>query len=69
MCSFAVDSVVLVKRLAPSVKDPDVIAMISDNEEMYPQEPLRIEDIKELWYVKRILDWRMAPPKQFEVKI
>jgi|SRR6185503_11661651 len=58
---------VLIKRLYK--KDDETFVMISDNEDMYPQQPLKKESIKELWIVKRKLDWRMVPPKMFEKKI
>lgn len=43
--------------------------LISDNEDLYPQELLPLESVKEVWHVKRKLDWRMTPPKQFEIKV
>jgi phage repressor protein C with HTH and peptisase S24 domain len=57
---------VMIKRLFR--KDPSTLVLISDNEE-YAQEILPIQDIKELWLVKRKLDWRMTPPKRFEIKV
>jgi phage repressor protein C with HTH and peptisase S24 domain len=57
----------LIKRLYR--RNERSFGMISDNEEMYPQEVLQVKDIKELWLVKRMLDWRMAPPRQFEKKV
>lgn len=57
---------VLIKRLFK--KHETTFVMISDNEE-YSQEPLLAEDIKELWLVKRKLDWRMTPPKRFEITV
>lgn len=61
------ESQILIKRLV--ILDDETLVMISDNEDVYPQVLLKIEDIKELWLVKRTLDWRMAPPKKIELKI
>lgn len=61
------DTQILIKRLFK--KDAQTLVMISDNEEMYPQERLNIEDVKELWLVKRKLDWRMTPPKHFNITV
>lgn len=58
---------ILVKRLFK--KDPENFVAISDNEEFYPQFLIQVKDVKELWLVKRKIDWEMAPPKKFEVKI
>ena len=57
---------VLIKRLFK--KSPETLVLISDNEH-YGQELLQIAEIKELWLVKRKLDWRMTPPKRFEITI
>jgi len=61
------DTQILIKRLFK--KDANTFVMISDNEEMYPQEKINIEDVKELWLVKRKLDWRMTPPKHFNITV
>lgn len=61
------ESQVMVKRLARG-NDKYFVA-ISDNEDNYPQFFLPIDSIRELWLVKRNLDWRMSPPKEFEIKI
>jgi transcriptional regulator with XRE-family HTH domain len=61
------DSQILIKRLA--LLDKETFVMISDNEDLYPQQILPIKDIKELWLVKRMLDWRMPPPKRFEITV
>lgn len=58
---------VLIKRLYR--KDGGSLVLISDNEDLYPQEKIKLEDIKELWLVKRKLDWRMTPPKEFKIKV
>lgn len=58
---------ILVKRLYK--KDPETFVAISDNEEFYPQFLIMVKDVKELWLVKRKIDWEMAPPKKFEIKL
>jgi phage repressor protein C with HTH and peptisase S24 domain len=60
------DSQVLIKRLYR--KNDKEFVMISDNE-LYPQAILPMSEIKELWVVKRMLDWRMAPPKQVKIVV
>lgn len=55
----------IVKRL---VKRDDSFVAISDNE-FHPQFVIKFEDIRELWYVKRKMDWEMPPPKRFEIKV
>ncbi|RYD55786.1 MAG: S24 family peptidase [Sphingobacteriales bacterium] len=57
----------MVKRLYRL--DNEWYVCISDNEEFYPQFRLHKKDIKELWLVKRKIDWEMPPPKRFEIKI
>lgn len=61
------DSQILIKRIFK--KSEQEYVLISDNEEMYPQEKINVRDIKELWEVKRKLDFNMAPPKRFDIKI
>ncbi|MEX6689245.1 helix-turn-helix domain-containing protein [Danxiaibacter flavus] len=58
---------IMLKRLFK--KSATEFAVISDNEEFYPQFVLHIGDVKELWQVKRKMDWEMAPPKKFEVTV
>ena len=58
---------VLLKRIFK--KSDTVFIMISDNEEFYNQFTLKISDIREIWQVKRKMDWEMAPPKRFEINI
>lgn len=61
-----VDSVLL-KRIHPKNKTDWIL--VSDNEDLYPQFLLPINEVKELWFVKRKMDWEMAPPKKFEIKV
>ncbi|MEX6691217.1 S24 family peptidase [Danxiaibacter flavus] len=58
---------VMLKRLYRK-SDSEFVA-ISDNEEFFPQFGLHMGDIRELWLVKRKMDWEMAPPKKFEIHI
>ena len=58
---------IMVKRLYR--KEDNSFVCISDNEEFYPQFVLQPADIKELWLVKRKIDWEMPPPKRFEIKV
>jgi phage repressor protein C with HTH and peptisase S24 domain len=57
---------ILVKRVFK--KDEHQLVIISDNE-AYPQQLIPMESIKEMWYVKRILDWRMPPPKEIKITV
>jgi hypothetical protein len=57
------DSQVLVRRLYQP--DEHSFTLISDNETLYPQATLATQRIKELWLVKRKLEWRTMPPKVF----
>lgn len=58
---------VLLKRVFK--KNSKEWVLISDNEELYPQILFNVEELKELWIVKRKMDWEMAPPKKFEINI
>lgn len=57
---------IMVKRLYRK-EDNETFVCISDNEEFYPQFTLHRSEIKELWKVKRKIDWEMPPPKRFEI--
>ncbi len=59
---------IMVKRLFRK-EDEQSFVCISDNEEFYPQFSLPKSEIKELWLVKRKIDWEMPPPKRFEIKV
>jgi phage repressor protein C with HTH and peptisase S24 domain len=58
---------IMVKRLFR--KNEKTYVCISDNEEFYPQFILPMSEIKELWLVKRKIDWEMPPPKRFEINV
>lgn len=61
------DDRIMVKRLFRK-DDNETFVLISDNEEFYPQFTMKKSEIKELWLVKRKIDWEMPPPKRFEIK-
>lgn len=61
------DDRIMIKRLFRP--DNESFILISDNEEFYPQFRLHKREIKELWLVKRKIDWEMPPPKRFDIKI
>jgi transcriptional regulator with XRE-family HTH domain len=58
---------VLLKRIFK--KSETQYALISDNEDFFPQFTIKVQDINEIWQVKRKMDWEMSPPKKFEVKV
>lgn len=58
---------VLLKRVFK--KSPKEWVMISDNEDLYPQFLVPVNSIKEVWNVKRKMDWEMSPPKRFDIKV
>ena len=49
-------------------KSEEQFVLISDND-FVKQELINTEDILELWLVKRMLDWRMAPPKRVQIDL
>jgi phage repressor protein C with HTH and peptisase S24 domain len=61
------DDRIMVKRLFR--KEDGTFVLISDNEEFYPQFTMKQEEIKEIWLVKRKIDWEMPPPKRFEITV
>lgn len=58
---------IMVKRLF-KLPDQDAYAAISDNEH-YQQFKIVRREIKELWLVKRKLDWWMPPPKKIDITV
>ena len=58
---------VLIKRLFRKTDTKWV--MISDNEDLYPQELLSVSNIKELWVFRRKINSKAPPPKKFEIKV
>lgn len=61
------DDRIMIKRLYR--KSAEVYVLISDNEDFYPQFAMHRSEIKELWLVKRKMDWEMPPPKRFEISV
>lgn len=61
------DDMITIKRIFR--KTPEEWVLISDNEDFYDQVIFNVKNLKELWKVKRKLDWDMAPPKKFEIKL
>jgi phage repressor protein C with HTH and peptisase S24 domain len=58
---------IMIKRLFR--KDDNTFVCISDNKDYYPQFILKRDDIKELWIVKRKIDWEMPPPQKVEIEV
>lgn len=61
---------IMIKRLFRK-EDNRTFVCISDNpdEKEHGQFPLDKSEIKELWLVKRKIDWEMPPPRRFEIKV
>jgi len=59
------DDQILVKRL---FRKGNYYVLISDNP-FYPQILLKKQAIKEIWLVKRHIDFSMPPPKKFDIEI
>lgn len=62
------ESEVMLKRIDLSKTTKDAWVLYSDNE-MYPEFLQPISLVRELWLVKRKMDWEMSPPKRFESKL
>lgn len=60
---------VYLKRIVQSKTKENHWALVSDNEELYPPFLLPVEEVKELWFVRRKMDWEMSPPKRFDINI
>lgn len=63
---IVLESDIILKRLA--FKNKENYVAISDNE-FYKQFLLPLKDIRELWFVKRKMDWEMAPGKKYRIEI
>lgn len=57
---------IVIKRILQD--NPNEIVLHSDNP-LYPQERKSLEDVKEIWYVVRKLDWNMPPPVRIEINV
>jgi phage repressor protein C with HTH and peptisase S24 domain len=60
---------VYLKRIVHSKTKENHWALVSDNEDLYPPFLLPVEEVKELWFVRRKMDWEMSPPKRFDINI
>ncbi len=58
---------VMIKRLYR--KDAENWVMISDNEDLYPQQILKVRDVKQLWVYRRTWHVQAKPPKVFKIKV
>lgn len=58
---------ILIKRIY--CKNQREWVLISDNENLYPQQLLLSENVKEIWVFRRHIDNKAPPPKKFEIKI
>lgn len=50
-------------------KSPEEWVLISDNEAVYGQVIQKVEEVKELWVLRRLIKAKVPPPKMFEIKI
>lgn len=60
------DEQIMVKRIYYE-KGGAKFILISDNKDFYPQFAIEKSEIKELWVVKRKMDWEMPPPAKVEI--
>lgn len=61
------DDQVLCKRIA--YKSNSQLVLISDNEELYEQMLLDIENLRELWIYRRTFSSKAKPPRRFKIKV
>jgi phage repressor protein C with HTH and peptisase S24 domain len=55
----------LVKRVYK--RSPKEWVLISDNEEQYPQVPLLLEEVKQVWQLRRHIRSKAPQPKEFKI--
>jgi transcriptional regulator with XRE-family HTH domain len=60
------DSRITIKRI---LQDNEEELVLHADNELYGQERLAINEIKEIWIFKRKLDWNAPPPRKIEIKI
>lgn len=60
---------VLIKRVFVKPDDHENWVLISDNEDAYPQQLLKIQEVNEVWVFRRHIDSKAPVPKQFEIKV
>jgi phage repressor protein C with HTH and peptisase S24 domain len=58
---------VLIKRVY--CKNPLEWVLISENEDLYPQQLIAAESVKEVWLYRRTWKMDAAPTKRFEIKV
>ena len=56
----------LVKRVYK--KSPEEWVLISDNEDQYPQVLLPVEDIKQVWQMRRHIRSKVPQPREFKIR-
>ncbi|MEI6948972.1 S24 family peptidase [Paraflavisolibacter sp. H34] len=61
------DDQVLLKRVYK--KSPEEWVLISDNAEFHPQTVFPANHLKELWLVKRKMEWEVVLPKKFDISV
>lgn len=59
------DDQLLIKRIYK--KSPAEWVLVSDNEELYPQVTLPVEDIRELWLLRRHIRSKAPQPREFRI--
>lgn len=57
---------ILIKRI---LQDNSTEIILHSDNDLYPQERRALEDVKEIWYVVRKLDWDMPPPRRIEINV
>jgi phage repressor protein C with HTH and peptisase S24 domain len=58
---------ILIKRVVCT--NPLEWVLISDNEERYRQQLISVDDVKEVWVLRRLISSKVPPPKRFEIKV
>ncbi|MDA3614675.1 LexA family transcriptional regulator [Polluticaenibacter yanchengensis] len=61
------EQTMMIKRIY--VKSPEEWVLISENEELYPQQLFKVKDLKELWVIRHSFIAGLKPSKMFEIKI
>lgn len=57
----------MIKRLFK--KSAESWVLISDNEELYPQQLIHVDAIRQLWLYRKTWHTNAKPPKKFEIKV
>lgn len=66
-CIYIIHTVdkLLVKRIYK--KSPKEWILISDNEDQYPQVPLLVEEVKQVWQLRRHIRSKAPQPREFKI--